>query len=88
MSLSLCPQIQFDDRKEGDVRNNCLLLVDGADFQIAVVYLKPFRVTSSKRVVFGMRWVYTFRWETFAGEVGLMPQGSGMTCQFSGTFYY
>ena len=42
MSLSLCPQIQFDNRKEGDVGNDCLLLVDGTDFRIALGYSMHF----------------------------------------------
>ena len=46
-----------------------------------------FGVTSLRRVVFGTRWVCASWRETFAGGVGLMPQGSGTTWQFSGTVY-
>lgn len=48
--------IQFENRKKGDVGNDCLLSVDGTDFRIAMGYSKPFGATSSRRVVFVMRW--------------------------------
>ena len=44
-----------------------------------------FGATNLKRVGWGMRWGCASRREIFAGGVGLMPQGSGMTCPFSGT---
>jgi hypothetical protein len=70
-----------------DVRNDCLLSVDGTDFQIAMGYSKPFWRYKFKKS--GLRYeVGLCIWqETFAGGVGLMPQGSGMTCPFSGTVY-
>ena len=46
-----------------------------------------FGVLSLRRVVYVMRWGCASWRETFAGGVGLMPQGSGMTCPFSATVY-
>ena len=46
-----------------------------------------FGATSSRRVVFVMRWGCASWRETFAGGVGLMPRGSGTTWLFSGTVY-
>ena len=46
-----------------------------------------FGATSSRRVVFAMRWGCASWREIFAGGVGLMPQGIGMTWQFSGTLW-
>ncbi len=47
-----------------------------------------FGATSSRRVVYIMRWGCASWRETFAGQVGLMYRVSGMTCQFSGTLWY
>ncbi len=47
-----------------------------------------FGATSSRRVVYVMRWGCAFWLETFAGGVGLMPWVSGMICQFSGMHWY
>lgn len=35
-------KILFENRKRGDARNDCLLLVDGTDFRIAKKYEKPY----------------------------------------------
>ena len=47
-----------------------------------------FGASSSKKVVFGTRWVCASWQETFAGGAGLMPQVSGMTIWFPKTVYY
>ena len=72
MSLSLCPQIQFDNRKEGDVGNDCLLSVDGTDFQIALGYSKPF-------------WSFKFKKSGLWYEVGLCII-TGEICSWSGPY--
>ncbi len=35
-------QILFENRKVGDVGNNCLLSVHGTDFRVAKSYEKPY----------------------------------------------
>ncbi len=40
LTVPLC-QILFENRKVGDVGNNCLLSVDGTDFHVAKSYEKP-----------------------------------------------
>jgi hypothetical protein len=41
LTVPLC-QILFENRKVGDVGNNCLLSVDGTDFCVAKSYEKPY----------------------------------------------
>jgi hypothetical protein len=41
LTVPLC-QILFENRKVGDVGNNCLLSVDGTDFCVAKSYKKPY----------------------------------------------
>jgi hypothetical protein len=52
------PEIPFENRKKGYVGNDCLLSIDGADFQIAMGYWKPF-------------WSYKFKKSGLCYEVGL-----------------
>ncbi len=44
LQLNFCfePQIKFENRKEGDVRRDCLLTVDGTDLRITMGYRKVF----------------------------------------------
>jgi hypothetical protein len=63
---------QFDNRKKGDVGNDCLLLVDGTDFQIAKGYSKPF-------------WSFKFKKSGLWYEVGLCVL-TGDICWWSGPY--
>jgi hypothetical protein len=47
----LC-QILFENRKVGDVGNNCLLSVDGTDFRVAKSYEKPYYSYKFKKLGF------------------------------------
>jgi hypothetical protein len=69
MPLSLCPQILFDNRKVSNVRNDCLLSVDGTNFRIAMGYSKPF-------------WSYKFNRGGLPYEVGLCIK-TGDICWWS-----
>jgi hypothetical protein len=40
-SYKICEQIRFENRKIGDVGNDCMLSVDGTDFRVAKSYEKP-----------------------------------------------
>ena len=44
LQLNFCfePQIKFENRKEGDVGRDCLLLVDRTNVRIAIGYCKVF----------------------------------------------
>jgi hypothetical protein len=75
IKLTLCLrsfQIQFDNRKVRDVGNDCLLSVDGTDFQIAMGYSKPF-------------WSYKFKKSGLWFEVGLCIL-TGDICWWSGPY--
>jgi hypothetical protein len=69
MPSSLCPQILFDNRKVGDIGNNCLLLVDGTDFRIVMGYSKPL-------------WSYKFKKSGLQYKVGLCIK-TGDICWWS-----
>ncbi len=56
----------------GDVGRDCLLLVDGADFRIAMGYSKPF-------------WSYKFKKSGLCYEVGLCIKTGGI-CWWSGPY--
>jgi hypothetical protein len=45
-------KIWFENRKRGDVGNNCLLSVDGTDFRVAKSYKKPFYSYKFKKLGF------------------------------------
>ena len=70
--LSFLPLIQFENRKKGDVGNDCLLSVDGTDFRIAMGYSKPF-------------WSYKFKKSGLRYEVGLCIL-TGDICWWSGPY--
>jgi hypothetical protein len=50
-TVPLC-QILFENRKAGDVGNNCLLSVDGTDFRVAKSYEKPYYSYKFKKLGF------------------------------------
>ncbi len=70
--LSFWLQIQFKSRKKGDVRNGCLLLVDGTNFRVGMGYSKPF-------------WSYKFKKSGLRYEVGLCIL-TGVICWWSGPY--
>ncbi len=51
LTVPLC-QILFENRKVGDVGNNCLLSVDGTDFRAAKSYEKPYYSYKFKKLGF------------------------------------
>ena len=70
--LSFWLQIQFENRKKGGVGNDCLLLVDGTDFRVAMGYLKPF-------------WSYKFKKSGLHYVVGLCIL-TGYICWWNGPY--
>ncbi len=66
LTVPLC-QILFENRKVGDVRNDCLLSVDGTDFRVAKSYEKPF-------------YSYKFKKLGFRYEVALCIKTSNICC--------
>ena len=74
MQTFLCPltQIVFDDRKKGDIGNDCLLSVDGTDFRLAMGYNKDF-------------WSYKFKKSGLRYEVALCIK-TGDICWWSGPY--
>ena len=69
---SLPNQICFENRKMGDVGNDCLLSVDGTDFRIAMGYNKAF-------------WSYKFKKSGLRYEVALCIK-TGDICWWSGPY--
>ena len=69
---SLPHQICFENRKKGDVGNDCLLSVDGTDFHIAMGYNKAF-------------WSYKFKKSGLRYEVALCIK-TGDICWWSGPY--
>lgn len=65
-------QICFENRKTGDVGNDCLLSVDGTDFRIAMGYNKAF-------------WSYKFKKSGLRYEVALCIK-TGDICWWSGPY--
>jgi hypothetical protein len=65
-------QIEFENRKRGDIGNDCLLSVDGTDFRIAMGYSKPF-------------WSYKFKKSGVRYEVGLCIL-TGDICWWNGPY--
>jgi hypothetical protein len=70
--LFFCRQVLFENRKVGDIGNNCLLLIDGTDIQIAKSYKKPF-------------YSYKFKKSGFCYEVGLCIK-TGNICWWAGPY--
>ena len=66
------PQIKFENRKRGDIGNDCLLSVDGTDFRIAMGYVKSF-------------WSYKFKKSGLRYEVGLCIR-TGDICWWVGPY--
>ena len=67
-----CPQIKFENRKRGDIGNDCLLLVDGTDFWIAMGYSKIF-------------WSYKFKKSGLCYKVALCIR-TGDICWWIGPY--
>ncbi len=65
-------QIVFENRKEWDVKNDCLLLVDGTDFHLAMGYSKPF-------------YDYKFKRSGYRYKVGLCIK-TGNICWWNGHY--
>ncbi len=65
-------QIVFENRKEGDVGNDCLLSVDGTDFRLAMGWNKSF-------------YTYKFKRSGHRYEVGLCIR-SGNICWWNGPY--
>ncbi len=49
-------KIWFENRKRGDVGNDCLLSVDGTDLCVAKSYEKPFYLYKFKKLGSAMKW--------------------------------
>jgi hypothetical protein len=71
LTVPLC-QILFENRKAGDVRNNCLLSVDGTDFCVAKSCKKPY-------------YSYKFKKSGFLYEVALCIK-TGNICWWAGPY--
>ena len=65
-------KIQFENRKAGDVGNDCLLSVDGTDFRLAMKYNKDF-------------WSFKFKESGLRYEVGINIV-TGDICWWHGPF--
>ncbi len=78
LTVPLC-QILFENRKVGDVGNNCLLSVDGTDLRAAKSYEKPYYSYKFKKLGFLSKWPCASRPATFAGGQGHIYPAFGTT---------
>ena len=78
-------QIVFFDRKKGDIGNDCLLLVDGTDFCLAMGYNKDFWLYKFKKSGLWYKIFCVSKQETFAGGAGLIHLVYGTMVLYSKT---
>ena len=73
------PQIKFENRKRGDIGNDCLLPLDGTDFWIGMGYTKSFWLYKFKKSALRYKVGYASKREISAGRLVPIPQGCGIT---------